>query len=509
MGSKYFDLKLPTDYSDSDIRRELKKALGTSDFDYQLEKQSLDARSKNIHWQVRVVATSDSIKTNFEETPPFQLPKYIKDSGKVAVVGSGPAGFYCAYLLQLSGFDVTLFERGPEVFERIKKVKEFEKGGPLDERANYAYGEGGAGTFSDGKLTSRTKSIVKERKWIFEQYIEAGAPPEIRYLSKPHIGSNLLVKTAKNLRKKFLSLGGRIHFDTDVVGLNFLNGTIQSIETEKGQFEADHFIFATGHSSYPVYRMLIEAGAKFTNKPFAIGARIEHRQELINMAKWRKAELPGVKAADYALTHPDSPAPVYSFCMCPGGMVVPAPTNRQSNIVNGMSNYKRNYPFANSAIVAGIYLPQLLDKELSPMESLDWLTSLEKKFYDYADGYSAPAVKASDLLNGNSTSTFPDSSYPFNRVTADFTELFPKIVVESMKIALQYFEKKISGFGDGILMGLESRTSSPIQAMRGQGGLLDGFTNLYMAGEGSGYSGGIVSSAADGLLTAVHIAESR
>lgn len=504
MGHRYYNFKLPTDYSDIDLRKLIKSELHTDDFTYEIDRQSLDARQhRNIHWQTKLLVSSPAIKDEIEQRRPFELPEKRANRGKLAVVGSGPAGFFAAWVGLQAGYDTTIFELGPEVFTRIREVKHFEKTGELNERANYAYGEGGAGTFSDGKLTSRTKSIAAEREWIFEQYISAGAPEEIRYLSKPHIGSNLLVKTARTLRKRFIEMGGTIHFDTAVTGIRHEGGKVNAIDTEKGLFEADQFIFAPGHSSYGTYKMLIDAGAKFTNKAFAIGARIEHRQELINIAKWRQPELPGVKAADYAVTYNDAKLPVYSFCMCPGGMVVPAPPHKRSNIVNGMSNYKRNYPYSNSAIVAGIYLPELLGKKLDPLEALDWVAKLEEGYYNFAQGYSAPAVKASDLMAGKVTSTFPDSSYPFPRITADFYELLPRPVVDSMKVALKHFGKKIRGFEDGILMGLESRTSSPIQVMRSREGLIDGFENLWMAGEGSGYSGGIVSSAADGIKAVV------
>jgi len=504
MGQKYIDFKLPTDYNSEILKSKIEKEIGTRDFFFEINKQSLDARqSRKIHWATRVKVTSPAIKSEIEQIPKFSLPEFKSNRGKMAVVGSGPAGFFAAWVGLLSGLEVTIFELGPEVFKRIREVKAFEKNGKLNERANYAYGEGGAGTFSDGKLTSRTKSIAAERAWIFEQYIEAGAPEEIKYLSKPHIGSNLLVKTARNMRKKFIERGGHIHFDTAVTSINKKGNKVISIETEKGLFDADYFIFAPGHSSYSTYRILMDAGARFVNKPFAIGSRIEHSQELINIAKWKQPQIPGVKAADYALTYNDASLPVYSFCMCPGGMVVPAPPSRRANIVNGMSNYKRNYPYSNSAIVAGISLPELLNRVVSPMESLDWVNELENKFYEFANGYSAPAVKAADLLRSKQTSVFPSSSYPFPRITANFTDLFPAVVVKSMQLALKYFNKKITGFDEGILMGLESRTSSPIQVLRSDTGLVNGIDNLWMVGEGSGYSGGIVSSAADGIKAVV------
>lgn len=507
MGFKSFSIKLPTDYTEEILRQEIEKIISTSDFVFTVDKKSLDGRQKhNIHWLVQVSVSSKSIRGGEEAIyPELEIPQL--NTNKLAiVVGSGPAGFYSAYVLRKAGFRVRLIEQGPEVFQRIKDVKLFHKKRILNERSNYAFGEGGAGTFSDGKLTSRTKTIKLERKFIFNEYIEAGAPEEIRYLAKPHIGSNLLVKTARNLRTKFLNLDGEILFDTEMTDINIKDGSVISIETNKGQMEADYFVIASGHSSYPVYKMLIMAGVQFHTKPFAIGNRIEHTQELINKAQWKIEELPGVKAADYALTYNDSPNPVYSFCMCPGGNVVSAPPTHGVNLVNGMSNYKRNFPFANSAIVAAIDLNKQLNRSVEPLEALDWVMNLERKFYDYVNGYDAPAVKVADFLNGKTTQNFPDSSYPFDLKSADMSELLPMNIINSQKEALRKFNKQMIGFDQGILMGLESRTSSPIQAYRSKEGLCNGFSNLYFVGEGSGYSGGIVSSAADGIKAAIDIA---
>jgi hypothetical protein len=406
---------------------------------------------------------------------------------------------------QEAGFKVTIIEQGPEVYKRTKDIKDFEKSGELNERSNYSYGEGGAGTFSDGKLTSRTKSIMTEKKYIFEKYIEHGAPEEILYLAKPHVGSNILTKIVKSMRDNFIDKGGIVIFDNKLLDFKIKGTKVVSIESEKGIIEGDYFIFSIGHSSYDTYKLMMKKGVKFQLKNFAIGTRVEHSQELINRAKWRVPELPGVKAADYSLTYNFNNAlSVYSFCMCPGGMVVPAPPLKGLNIVNGMSNYKRNSPFANSAIVAGVCLPELLGKELEPIEALDWLLSLERKFYDFSDSYRAPAVNVSDFLNHKTTASFAKSSYPFDLLTADFRELFPKGIIESIDFALQDFVKKIHGFEEGVLLGLESRTSSPIQLIR-DGMRCAGFDNLYLGGEGSGLAGGIVSSAADGIKCAMDI----
>lgn len=520
------ELKLPTDYQEEELKSNIKKLIKTDDFTYTIEKQSLDARNyKNIFWNIRVGVYSKLIKNNdniddLENNSNNDNNLVItnisdksksKGKNKVSVIGSGPAGFFAAYTLLEAGFDVTVFELGPEVYQRIIKVKHFEKTGELDDRSNYAFGEGGAGTFSDGKLTCRTKTIKLEKKYIFNNFVKWGAPAEIEYLSKPHVGSNILTKVIKNMRKEFIAKGGKIYFDTKMTDFEFIKNQIDnqvtSIETEKGKFDCDYLVIASGHSSTDTYKLMFSKGIPFVNKPFAIGSRVEHYQELINISQWNAKSVTGLKAADYAVTYNNAKFPVYSFCMCPGGLVVPAPPRKKANIVNGMSNYKRNYPFANSAIVASFELNNLLRREVSPEESFEWLEALEEKFFDFAKGYNAPSVKVEDLLNNKTTNTFPATSYPFDLIQADFNELMPNNVIHSMKEGLKHFNTKIKNFSQGHLIGLESRTSSPIQVMREKGGRVANYENLYFIGEGSGYSGGITSSAAEGVKTAVFIAE--
>ncbi len=506
MGYKVLELKMRTDYTVEELDDVIRKILRISEFTYSIEKQSLDGRNvKDIHWVVRVGVQSIEIQNDLEPEIDNLLIPFRKRNEHVVVVGNGPAGFFAAFVLIQAGYMVTMIEQGPEVYTRTKDVKHFEKTGELNERSNYAFGEGGAGTFSDGKLTSRTKSILREKKFIFDSYVQAGAPEEIKYLAKPHVGSNLLTKIVRTLREDFIDRGGKIIFGNKMTNFTVKGTTVKSIETEQGKIKGDHFVFAVGHSSYETYRLLLSKGVKFNLKNFAIGTRVEHPQELINQAKWKVSELPGVKAADYALTYNFNDAmTVYSFCMCPGGMVVPAPPERGLNIVNGMSNYKRNYPFANSAIVAGIDLQTLLGRELVPEEALEWVLNLERKFYDFSNSYNAPAVKVQDFLRFSTTTSFGPTSYPFPLVTAEFRDLFPKEVTTSMMYALKDFTRKIYGFEEGVLMGLESRTSSPIQLVRDEMRCA-GFDNLYVAGEGSGLSGGIVSSGADGIKCAMDI----
>ncbi len=506
MGNKFVEIDLAVGSDESDIEKKIRQATGLKNFSYKINKKSLDARSKkHIRWVMKVLVSSDDLKSNTvidEEN--LIIPK-ISNKKKVVVVGTGPAGIFSAYVLLEAGFVVTVIDLGPEVFTRVRKVRDFEKNGELDERANYAFGEGGAGTFSDGKLTSRTKNIEKEKKYIFSKYVKFGAPAEIEYLAKPHIGSNNLIKIVRGMRHDFINQGGNIIFDNKMLDFEHHNGVVSSIDTEKGKLDADYFIFAIGHSAMDTQKMLIRNNVKFKVKGFAIGSRVEHYQELINQAKWALPELPGVKAADYAVTY-SSPTnfDCYSFCMCPGGMVVPAAYRKGVNIVNGMSNYKRNYPFANSAIVAAFSIEDILRKEIEPYEALDWVVDLEEKFYNFSNSFKAPAVNVRDFMNNKVSSNFPKSSYPFDLLGADFSEFLPQRIINSMKNGLNEFSKKINGFETGVLIGLESKTSSPIQVLR-DGMKCAGFENLYLAGEGSGLSGGIVSSAADGIKSAFDI----
>ena len=511
MGFKLLDLKMPTDFTPGELKEKIAKKLHIKDFSYTIDKQSLDARDKCcIHWKIRLGVSSPALKGSGPKPQKKLSIPYKKRGKRVIVVGSGPAGFFAGYILLLAGFQVTLLEQGPGLNIRFKDIVAFERDGILNERSNYAFGEGGAGTFSDGKLTSRTKSISTERQFIFETYIDAGAPPEIAYMAHPHLGSDNLGKMIIKMRGKFLDRGGNILFDTRVKEIVLDNDRmkISAVETNKGRMAADFFVFAIGHSSYETYRMLIQKGVPFKAKPFALGCRVEHRQELINRSQWGQASLPGLKAAEYRLTfNPGTKEllPVYSFCMCPGGKVVPAAAYKNTNIVNGMSNYRRNSMFANAGAAAAIDLNRLLNKEVDPLEALEWLETLEKKFFDYSHSYAAPACRISDFLAGKVSGSLNASSYPLGLVPADFNELLPGKIVNSLRSGLTDFCRKLEGFEQGIMLGLESKTSSPIQAVRGKNGKSAALENLYISGEGSGCAGGIVSSAADGIKAAVDI----
>lgn len=498
------ELKLPVNFSKAQLENLIARKIGSNQFSYEILLQSLDARNKkDIYWNLRVNVIEGVKNFNFE-FPTIKI-SHKKRNKKVCIIGSGPAGFFSAYVLQKAGYDTIIIEQGCEVGKRSKLINKFEKIGEFSEIANYAYGEGGAGTFSDGKLTSRTKSIDKEKNFVIDCYIKAGAPKEIRYLSHPHIGTNNLIKVVKNLRNMYESIGGLIVFETKFLDMNIKDGVVKSIETNKGIIDCDYLFVACGHSSYDTYRMLIGKGVKFQNKAFAIGSRVEHLQEIVNLSQWGKIKITGLKAAEYKLTYKSSEnLPVYSFCMCPGGKIVQATPKYGLSIVNGMSYYSRSSPWANSAIVAGIYLPELLKKdELAPNEALDWLENLESRFFEISHGFRLPALIIKDLINNRLSNNFPETSYAFGLLTYDFREIFPEKVYQSIKNSLIKFMKKIKGFEDGIIMGLESKTSSPIQIIRDEKTRAAGFENLFVIGEGSGRAGGIISSAVDGIKSAM------
>ena len=340
--------------------------------------------------------------------------------------------------------------------------------------------------------------------------MKAGAPDEIEYMAHPHLGTDNLRKIVKNLRIEFEQLGGEFLFETLMEDIVIKNYKVTEVITNKGTLPADALFIASGHSAFETYKMLIRRGIPFRTKNFAIGSRMEHRQEVINFAQWGLPKIPGVKAAEYRLTSSgDSNHPVFSFCMCPGGMVVPAAAYANTNIVNGMSYYQRNGEFANAACVVGIHPDELAGKTVSPLEALENVSELEQKFYELAEGYKAPTCSIQNFLKQHMKDEAPKSSYPLGLMSAPLWELLPHTVVEAMQAGLVDFIRKMRGFETGILLGLESKTSSPVQVIREQNGLCTGFQNLYVVGEGSGYAGGIISSAADGIKAAMHLIHSR
>jgi len=505
MGYRKIQIKLPTNYTDDDIRKTIGKKFGLKDCSFVIDKKSLDARKKdNIHWLLNIVVTSPHLGGDeYPASGSLEIP-YRKRDEKVVVAGSGPAGFFAAYVLQKGGFDVTIIERGSEVDKRSDAIGMLDKQGIFSSHNNYAFGEGGAGTFSDGKLTSRSKHISTERQFFMKEYVDAGAPEEILYMSYPHVGTDKLKIVVPNLRKKFISLGGQILFNTVLEDINIKDGHVKSVRCSTDELEADHVMIAIGHSAYDTYRMLIGRGVHFNTKNFAIGHRIEHEQKLINLAQWGRESLPGVKAAEYRLaTKLEDGRGVYTFCMCPGGYVVPSAAFDERSVVNGMSYYQRNGNFANAGIVAGVHPDMLTGRTCSAIEILDWMDQLEEKFYTFSGGLAVPATRVSDYLKQKASSGILHGSYSRGLIPAKLSDMVPGFVSTAIIQGLKNFSTRVKGFDKGTLMGLESKTSSPLQVARESDGRCTGFDNLYCIGEGSGFAGGIVSSAADGIRCAM------
>jgi len=508
MGYKEIEIKVPVNTTDKELQEIIGRSIHIKVFSSQILKKSLDARHKNnIAWLFRIGVLSDEIKDGIKSEYQTLKPEFKKRDESVLIVGSGPAGIFSAIFLALSGYKVTIIEQGGNVETRKASIAKFENSRNFDPMNNYSFGEGGAGTFSDGKLTSRTKNINPERNFIYELFIKSGAPAEIHYMTHPHIGSDNLFKITQTLRNKFIELGGTCLFNTKLVDIKVKDNGVTSVQTTTGTIEADYFIFATGLASYETYKMLINRGIPYHLKNFAIGFRAEHQQEIINRAQWGVDIIPGIKAAEYRLTKQCSnDTGVYSFCMCPGGIVVPSTAYAHTNIVNGMSLFGRNNKWANAAIVSTVNLEKLLGRNVTVTEALDWVEKLEANFYQYAKGFDAPACSIKNFLSGKNIGKLPESSYPFNLVDADFTELLPGKLINSLKEGLNDFCKKMIGYDTGIILGLESKTSSQVQVERDPQKLNTVYENLYIVGEGSGWAGGIISSAADGLKAAQRIA---
>ncbi len=510
-GQNEIDIKLPCGYSEGDLNLAIRKQIRIQDFSYKIIRKSLDSRRKDrIHWQIRVLVSSPllnmpSVNTGSRPVTPL-YPRKVQTGKRAVIAGTGPAGIFAALFLQQSGIQVTLLERGQPVEQRKKDIQKLEEKGIFTPDSNYSFGEGGAGTFSDGKLTSRSKHIKREKQYILEEFVRQGAPEEILYLTHPHIGSDNLIRIAANMRKTFQEAGGEIHFGCTVTDLDIRNRKVCSVTSGGNSYSCDFALLATGHSSFDSYRMLIRKDIDFRAKNFALGFRMEHPQELINKIQWGCSALPGVKAAEYRLTSGQAPLPVYTFCMCPGGKVVPAAAYKDQNIVNGMSFYKRDGRFANAALVAGISLEKLTGRKFNAVESLNWLKNLENSFFETASGYKAPAMAIRDFLGKKQEIPLKESSYQPGLIPRDLGKLVPEAVAESLRTGLDDICRRLPGFDSGQLMGLESKTSSPIQVVRDRdSGLTEGTENLFICGEASGYAGGIISSASDGLKAALSI----
>lgn len=421
---------------------------------------------------------------------------------RVVVVGAGPAGMFAAHALADSGAEVVLLERGEAVRQRLDKVKALFREAVLDEESNICFGEGGAGTFSDGKLTTR-----KNHPWIryvLDFLVEQGAPAEIAVAGKPHIGTDRLRAVVVNMRKKMIAMGVQVHFDAKVSGLELQDGRVVRVQVEGGEdiLNPDAVVWASGHSARDSFEMLHEVGIAMQAKDFAVGVRIEHPQDLVNTWLHGDNKKRDLGAADYRVVcNISEDRSVYSFCMCPGGQVVCSSSHGGYHVVNGMSNYARNSAFANSGLVVKVGV-QDFDGD-DPLAGVRFQQSIERKAFEATDGrYLGPGQRVSDYLKGRLSEDLPDTSYEPGLLPVDLNAILPESVNLSLRRALLEFEERYPGFAgeQALLIGTETRTSSPIRIPRLAEGHSESADNFYPCGEGAGYAGGIISAALDGLF---------
>lgn len=503
---KFYDIRLlPAQLHDRGlIQLKLQRKIGKKiDLNqYQLIRRSIDARKKPIVYQLR-------FQKVVSQNP---LPSYnhVKATDHaVVIVGSGPAGLFTALGLLAQGIKPIILERGKDVRTRRRDLKAIQQKGVVNPDSNYCYGEGGAGTYSDGKLYTRSKKRGSVRQ-ILQILVLHGAHPDILIDAHPHIGSNKLPKVIANMRKTILDHGGEIHFNKRVIGLGVDKAKISSVTTLDGHlFEASNVVIATGHSARDIYKILKDIGISMVGKSFAMGIRVEHPQVLIDEIQYnqnpRHTNLP---AASYQLTCQVSGQGVFSFCMCPGGLVVPSATSPGEIVVNGMSLSRRDSAFANSGIVTEIPTAMFED---SVFGGIEFQKKIEQRCYQLGDGTQrAPAQRLTDFIQGHLSTNLPKSSYIPGLYSARLDKLYPQAIYNRLSTGLIMFGAQLPGYvtSEAVIIAPESRTSSPVRILRNAKTLMsDQVEGLYPCGEGAGYAGGIISAAIDGWNVAQAIAQ--
>ncbi|MEY3137272.1 MAG: hypothetical protein RL580_1004 [Pseudomonadota bacterium] len=532
------ELPLPMDPDAREVGREVLRAaivqrLGIDDtalLDFSVYKRSYDARRKSslitfvyiIDAEVRDEAQvlrrlADDRHVMAAPDTRYQPPARARDDlrERPIVIGFGPGGLFAALILAQQGYRPIVLERGREVRQRTQDTWGLWRRNTLDPISNVQFGEGGAGLFSDGKLYSQIKDPRYLGRKVMQEFVRAGAPAEILYVSKPHIGTFRLTGVVSSMRREIISLGGEVRFESRVIDLLIENGRVEGVMLESGEvLHSRHVVLALGHSSRDTFRMLEQRGVFMEAKPFAIGFRIEHPQSMIDKVRLgRFAGHPALGAADYKLVHHASNGrSVYSFCMCPGGTVVAATSEPERVVTNGMSQYSRNERNANAGIVVGI--DPLQDYPGGVLSGIALQERLESKAYDLGGrNYCAPAQLVGDFLRGQASKALGDvePSYKPGVQLCDLAEALPEYAITAIREALPAFGREIRGFDrpDAVLTGIESRTSSPLRITRDPQHLQSrNVRGLYPCGEGAGYAGGILSAAVDGIKVAEAVAAS-
>ncbi len=477
-------------------------------------KKSIDARNKNDIFfnyavDVELVKNIDIKGATIVEEYKFEDVVVKRNSKyKPIIVGAGPAGLFCALTLIQNGIRPIVIERGQKVEKRIEDVENFIRNGVLNTSSNIQFGEGGAGTFSDGKLTTGNNS--KYSRKVLEEFVKFGAPEEIMYIAKPHIGTDNLVNIVKNMREYIISCGGEFLFDTKFEDLIIKDEKVVGIIANGRKIETDSVVLAIGHSARDTFKVLKEKGLEIVPKNFAVGVRIEHSQEKINESQYGKNSNLILPPAEYKLVyHATNGRTCYTFCMCPGGQVIASSSEEGTIVTNGMSRYKRDGKNANSALLVNI-TPEDCGNTDDALCGMYFQEKLEKAAFAMGGGnYYAPVQKVGDYLKNKKSEKIGSimPTYTPGVTLSNLNELFPDYVNATFKEALVELDKKIKGFAsdDAIMTAVETRTSSPVQITRDKELLTSNIMGIYPCGEGAGYAGGIMTAAVDGIRVAIEI----
>ena len=482
-------------------------------------KTSLDARKRdNIHYVHSVIFTLGSSEEEMRiaeknaaftyAAPAVFKPVISKEraKGRVVIAGFGPAGMFCGLALAEQGYRPLVLERGESMEERVASVERFMGTGVLNERSNIQFGEGGAGTFSDGKLTTRIKDPLC--RYVLERMVGFGAPEEILTKAKPHIGTDRLRGVVKGIRERIIKMGGEIRFCSELEDIELDGRHAGAVRFTGGREEVSAVVLAIGHSARDTFEMLHRKGIFLEAKPFSVGARIEHRQADVDRSLYGEyAGSPMLPKGEYQLSHrEDSGRAAYTFCMCPGGTVVPAASEAGGTVTNGMSVFARDGVNANSALVVSVSPEDFGSK---PLDGMYFAREIEQRAYKAAGSYKTCATSVKGFLEGRADlDTDIEPSYSLGITAVDYEKIFPGQVTDMMRTGLKVFSRKMKCFGDGkaLLCAPETRTSSPVRITRNKDSMTSlSCDNLYPCGEGAGYAGGIMSAAVDGLNTALKI----